>query len=86
MNRGEARRAVFALIRSWLGERLCLDGGSNLQALGLERGDIEELLWRLEDRFELCISTEEEQRILASLSNVHELVEWLLEKSGQQEE
>ncbi|WP_409301967.1 acyl carrier protein [Pseudomonas sp. KCJK8993] len=86
MNRSEARRAVHALIRCWLGERTCLDDSSELRALGLERDDLEELLWRLEDRFGLCVPTGEEQHALRELRCVHELIEWLLEMSRRQED
>ncbi len=86
MNRGEARRAVYALIRCWLGERTCLDDSSQLMVLGLERDDLQEMLWRLEDRFGLCVPLGEEQRALQELDSVQELVEWLLEMSRRQEE
>ncbi|MGE8415538.1 MAG: hypothetical protein ACN6QY_24555 [Pseudomonas sp.] len=86
MNRGEARRAVYALIRCWLGERTCLDDSSQLMALGLVGDDLQELLWRLEDRFELCVPLGEEQRALLELGSVQELVEWLLEMSRRQED
>ncbi|NBF01526.1 hypothetical protein GV819_04400 [Pseudomonas sp. Fl5BN2] len=86
MKRTEARQAVYSLIRQWLGERTCLDDCSRLQALGLDKGDIEEMLWRLEDRFDLCVPALEEQRGISTAESVHDLIEWLLEMSRQNED
>lgn len=86
MKRAEARVAVHLLIRRGLDERTDFDDQSALQALGLDREDIEALLWRLEDRFDLCISPREEQRALWHLEKVDDLVQWLLEKSRQNQD
>ncbi|MFJ3116915.1 acyl carrier protein [Pseudomonas protegens] len=86
MNRAQARAAVHLLIRHWLDEPVDFDDQSGLSELGLDRDDIEALLWRLEDRFDLGVLPREEQRALGQLERVDDLVQWLLEKARQNED
>ncbi|MCJ7957707.1 MAG: acyl carrier protein [Pseudomonas sp.] len=86
MNQAQARVAVHLFISHGLGETVDVDDQSDLYELGLDRDDIEALLWRLEDRFDLDVSPREEQQALWRLERVGDLVQWLLEKSRQNQD
>ena len=50
---------------------------SNLSALGLDRHDLEELLFRLEDRFQLTAAPRQEDQLLRTATTVEDLIVFL---------
>ncbi|NBA97806.1 acyl carrier protein [Pseudomonas sp. R5(2019)] len=77
MNRSELRHTVHAFIADYLGGPRSFTDDVSLQALGLDKNDIEELIFRLEDRFELTAFSHEEDQMLERARTVGDLIEFL---------
>ncbi|WP_025132203.1 acyl carrier protein [Pseudomonas sp. PH1b] len=85
MNRADARQAVYQLIQHWLDSPRVLDDNSRLRDLGLDIEDIEALLWRLEDRFDLSLSPRAEEHWVEQMHSVDDLIRFVLMISWQNE-
>ncbi|WP_166359815.1 acyl carrier protein [Pseudomonas akapageensis] len=81
MNRSHVSKTVHDFIACYLGNALPFDDDVSLQALGLDRSDIEELVFRLEDEFGLTASTREEDQLLDSAVTANDLSRFLQQLS-----
>jgi len=81
MNRAAVRDAVHRYIGRLLDGKDGFDDDMSLKQLGLDKQDIEELIFRLEDEFELSAFTREEDQLLKSAITVDDLCRFLLEIS-----
>jgi acyl carrier protein len=79
MTRDAVRTAVHRFISRLLGGRDDFDDSTRLVQLGLDKNDIEELIFRLEDQLGLTASTAEEDRMLKTATTVDDLSRFLIE-------
>jgi acyl carrier protein len=79
MTRAAVRAAVHRRIRRLLENQDDFDDNTNLMQLGLDKEDIEELIFRLEDQLELTAFTAEEDRILKTARTANDLTRFLIE-------
>ncbi|WP_191488576.1 acyl carrier protein [Pseudomonas sp. FEN] len=73
MKKAEIRQRVHDFINQRLDEHQAFDDEQTLQTLGLDKQDIEDLMFRLEDEFDLTAFTEEEDRLLKNAITVNDL-------------
>ena len=78
MRRAAVRAAVHRFILRLLENRE-FDDHTSLAQLGLEKADIEDLLFHLEDEFGLTAFTAEEDRMLKTTKTVNGLSRFLME-------
>jgi acyl carrier protein len=79
MTRDAVRTAVHRFISRLLEGRDHFDDNTRLVQLGLDKEDIEELIFRLEDQLGLTASTAEEDRMLKTATTVDDLSRFLIE-------
>ena len=79
MTRDAVRTAVHRFISRLLENQDDFDDNSNLVQLGLDKEDIEELIFHLEDQLGLTASTAEEDRMLKTATTVDDLSRFLIE-------
>ncbi|ATE76337.1 acyl carrier protein [Pseudomonas sp. ATCC 43928] len=79
MTRAAVRAAVHRRIRRLLENQDDFDDNTNLMQLGLDKEDIEELIFRLEDQLGLTAFTAEEDRILKTARTANDLTRFLIE-------
>ncbi len=77
MNRSLVRRTVHDFIADFLGDANPFDDDDSLQALGLDKSDIEELIFRLEDELGVTAFTYEEDQLLKGAVTANDLSEFL---------
>ena len=77
MRRVDIRKRVHDFISQRLDDHPLFDDDQTLQGLGLDKQDIEDLMFRLEDEFELTAFTEEEDRLLKEAVTVNDLSRFL---------
>ncbi|NWA26355.1 acyl carrier protein [Pseudomonas gingeri] len=77
MSRVDIRKRVHHFISQRLEDHPQFEDNQTLQALGLDKQDIEDLMFRLEDEFELTAFTEEEDRLLKEAVTVNDLSRFL---------
>lgn len=80
MNRAAVRAAVHRFILRLLENRE-FDDDTSLAQLGLEKADIEDLIFHLEDEFGLTAFTAEEDRMLRRAKTANDLSRFLMEIS-----
>jgi acyl carrier protein len=78
MKRAAVRAAVHRFIRRLL-ENRDFNEHTSLVQLGLEKADIEDLIFHLEDEFGLTAFTAEEDRMLKTAKTADDLSRFLLE-------
>jgi acyl carrier protein len=78
MRRAAVRAAVHRFIKRLLENRE-FDDGTSLAQLGLEKADIEDLIFHLEDEFGLTAFTAEEDHMLKTARTANDLSRFLLE-------
>ncbi|MFP0195879.1 MULTISPECIES: acyl carrier protein [Pseudomonas] len=78
MRRAAVRAAVHRFILRLLENRE-FDDHTSLAQLGLEKADIEDLIFHLEDEFGLTAFTAEEDRMLKTAKTVNDLSRFLME-------
>ncbi len=78
MRRAAVRAAVHRFIRRLL-ENRDFNEHTRLVQLGLEKADIEDLIFHLEDEFGLTAFTAEEDRMLKTAKTADDLSRFLLE-------
>ena len=78
MRRAAVRAAVHRFIQRLLDGRE-FDDNTSLAQLGLEKADIEDLIFHLEDEFGLTAFTAEEDRMLKTARTANDLSRFLLE-------
>jgi len=81
MKRAAVRNAVHRFISRLLDGNEDFDDSVSLEQLGLDKQDIEDLIFRLEDEFELSAFTSEEDQLLKSATTANDLCRFLLEIS-----
>ncbi|WP_447793665.1 MULTISPECIES: acyl carrier protein [Pseudomonas] len=79
MTRDAVRTAVHRAISHLLENQDDFDDNSSLVQLGLDKEDIEELIFRLEDQLGLTAFTAEEDRMLKTATTVDDLSRFLIE-------
>ena len=79
MTRAAVRAAVHHRIRRLLENQDDFDDHTSLVQLGLDKEDIEELLFHLEDQLGLTAFTAEEDRILKTARTANDLTRFLIE-------
>jgi acyl carrier protein len=79
MTRAAVRAAVHRRIRRLLENQDDFDDNTNLMQLGLDKEDIEELIFRLEDQLGLTAFTAEEDRMLKTARTANDLTRFLIE-------
>ncbi|MGE8151540.1 acyl carrier protein [Pseudomonas vancouverensis] len=79
MNRAAVRAVVHRYISRLLEGRDDFNDSASLAQLGLDKEDIEELIFHLEDELNVTAFTAEEDRILKSARTVNDLSRFLLE-------
>jgi len=79
MTRAAVRAAVHRRIRRLLENQDDFDDNTNLMQLGLDKEDIEELIFRLEDQLGLTAFTAEEDRMLKTVRTANDLTRFLIE-------
>jgi acyl carrier protein len=79
MTRDAVRTAVHRFISRLLEGRDDFDGNTRLVQLGLDKEDIEDLIFHLEDQLGLTASTAEEDRMLKTATTVDDLSRFLIE-------
>lgn len=79
MKRTTVRATVHRFIGRLLERQDDFDDNASLASLGLDKKDIEELIFHLEDELELTAFTAEEDRLLKSATTVNDLSRFLLE-------
>ncbi|MFS2096405.1 acyl carrier protein [Pseudomonas sp. Pseusp11] len=79
MTRAAVRAAVHRRIRRLLENQDDFDDNTNLMQLGLDKEDIEELIFRLEDQLGLTAFTAEEDRMLKTARTANDLARFLIE-------
>ncbi len=77
MRRDDIRKSVHDFISQRLDDHQAFTDDQTLQTLGLDKQDIEELMFRLEDEFDLTAFTEEEDRLLKEAVTVNDLSRFL---------
>ncbi|HEF4759333.1 TPA: acyl carrier protein [Pseudomonas putida] len=79
MKRAAIRATVHRYISRLLEGRDDFDDNASLAQLGLDKTDIEELIFHLEDELGLTAFTAEEDRMLKSARTVNDLSRFLME-------
>ncbi|MGX1187727.1 acyl carrier protein [Pseudomonas sp. F-14 TE3623] len=79
MTKDAVRTAVHRLISRLLENQDDFDDNSNLVQLGLDKEDIQELVFHLEDQLGLTAFTAEEDRMLKTATTVDDLSRFLIE-------
>jgi acyl carrier protein len=79
MKRADVRAAVHRLIRRLLEGQDDFDDNASLAQLGLDKEDIEELVFHLEDELGLTAFTAEEDRMLKTARTANDLSRFLIE-------
>ncbi|MCP1444026.1 acyl carrier protein [Pseudomonas sp. GGS8] len=79
MTRAAVRAAVHHHIRRLLENQDDFDDNTNLVQLGLDKEDIEELIFRLEDQLGLTAFSAEEDRMLKTARTANDLSRFLIE-------
>ncbi|WLG53745.1 acyl carrier protein [Pseudomonas sp. FP1742] len=79
MKRAAVRAAVHRLISRLLENQNDFDDNTSLTQLGLDKEDIEELIFRLEDQLGLTAFTAEEDRMLKTARTANDLIRFLIE-------
>ncbi|KAB0508565.1 MULTISPECIES: phosphopantetheine-containing protein [Pseudomonas] len=79
MTRDAVRTAVHRFISRLLEGRDDFDDNTPLVQLGLDKEDIEELIFHLEDQLGLTAFTAEEDRMLKTATTVDDLSRFLIE-------
>ncbi|PQP06646.1 phosphopantetheine-containing protein [Pseudomonas frederiksbergensis] len=79
MKRAAVRAAVHRLISRLLENQNDFDDNTSLAQLGLDKEDIEELIFRLEDQLGLTAFTAEEDRMLKTARTANDLIRFLIE-------
>ncbi|KAB0499825.1 phosphopantetheine-containing protein [Pseudomonas vancouverensis] len=79
MNRAAVRAVVHRYISRLLESRDDFDDSTSLAQLGLDKEDIEELIFHMEDELNVTAFTAEEDRMLKSVRTVNDLSRFLLE-------
>ena len=79
MTKTAVRTAVHRFISRLLENQHDFDDNSNLMQLGLDKEDIEELIFHLEDQLGLTAFTAEEDRMLKTATTVDDLSRFLIE-------
>ncbi|MGE8190659.1 acyl carrier protein [Pseudomonas sp. NPDC086278] len=78
MKRAAVRAAVHQFISRLLEDRDDFDDDASLLALGLDKADIEDLIFHLEDELGLTAFTAEEDRMLKSAKTANDLSRFLV--------
>ncbi|MBP5074411.1 acyl carrier protein [Pseudomonas chlororaphis] len=81
MNRAEVRQAVHDFISRLLDGNDGFSDDLSLQALGLDKQDIEDLIFHLEDEFGVTAFTHEEDQMLKAANSANDLSRFLLKIS-----
>ena len=81
MKRAGVRAAVHRFISRLLERQTDFDDNASLAQLGLDREDIEELIFHLEDELGLTAFTAEEDQLLKTARTAEDLSRFLLEIS-----
>ncbi|WP_160107897.1 acyl carrier protein [Pseudomonas izuensis] len=79
MKKAAVRAAVHRYISRLLEGRDDFDDNTSLVQLGLDKSDIEELIFHLEDELGLTAFTAEEDRMLKTASTANDLSRFLME-------
>ncbi|MBK5355314.1 acyl carrier protein [Pseudomonas sp. TH41] len=79
MKRAAVRAAVHRFISRLLESQDDFDDNASLAQLGLDKEDIEELIFHLEDELGLTAFTAEEDRMLKTARTANDLSRFLLE-------
>ncbi|WP_392886315.1 acyl carrier protein [Pseudomonas migulae] len=79
MKRAAVRAAVHQFISRLLEGRDDFDDDASLAELGLDKADIEDLIFHLEDELGLTAFTAEEDRMLRSARTANDLSRFLME-------
>ncbi|TBN36739.1 acyl carrier protein [Pseudomonas sp. BGI-2] len=79
MKRAAVRAAVHRFISRLLEGQDDFDDNANLAQLGLDKQDIEELIFHLEDELGLTAFTAEEDRMLKNARTANDLSRFLME-------
>ncbi|HJR29310.1 MAG TPA: phosphopantetheine-binding protein [Pseudomonas sp.] len=79
MKRAAVRAAVHHLICRLLENQDDFDDNTSLVQLGLDKEDIQELIFRLEDQLGLTAFTAEEDRMLKTARTANDLSRFLIE-------
>jgi acyl carrier protein len=79
MKRAAVRSAVHRFISRLLERQDDFDDDASLMELGLEKADIEDLIFHLEDELGLTAFTAEEDRMFKSARTVNDLSGFLME-------
>ncbi|MCK9802038.1 phosphopantetheine-containing protein [Pseudomonas chlororaphis] len=77
MKRAEVRQVVHDFISRQLDGNHDFADDVSLQALGLDKQDIEDLIFHLEDQFGLTAFTHEEDQLLKTASSANDLSRFL---------
>ncbi|OOV89543.1 phosphopantetheine-containing protein [Pseudomonas sp. MF4836] len=81
MKRAHVRQVVRDYIHRLLERNQPFDDQLDLQTLGLDKQDLEELIFHLEDEFGLTAFTHEEDQLLKAASTANDLSQFLLKIS-----
>ncbi|MEJ5058167.1 MULTISPECIES: acyl carrier protein [unclassified Pseudomonas] len=79
MKKAAVRAAVHHYISRLLEGQDDFDDNASLAQLGLDKADIEDLIFHLEDEFGVTAFTAEEDRMLKTARTAHDLSRFLLE-------
>lgn len=79
MKKADVRAVVHRYISRLLEGRDDFDDNASLAQLGLDKEDIEELIFHLEDELDVSAFTAEEDRMLKSARTANDLSRFLLE-------
>lgn len=79
MKRAAVRAAVHQFISRLLEGRDDFDDNASLAQLGLDKADIEDLIFHLEDELGLTAFTAEEDRMLKTAATANDLSRFLME-------
>ncbi|WP_130908027.1 acyl carrier protein [Pseudomonas sp. Sample_16] len=79
MNKAAVRAAVHQFISRLLEGRDDFDDNASLAQLGLDKADIEDLIFHLEDKFGLTAFTAEEDTMLKTARTANDLSRFLIE-------
>lgn len=78
MKRAEVRQTVHDFISRLLESNERFADDANLRTLGLDKQDIEDLIFHLEDEFGLTAFTHEEDQMLKAANSANDLSRFLL--------
>ena len=79
MNRAAVRAVVHRYISRLLENQQDFDDNANLAQLGLDKEDIEELIFHLEDELGVTAFTAEEDRMLKNARTANDFSQFLME-------